>query len=77
MLELQEKNEISDVLWLQTAFIGDLVLTTAAFDLLARKNKRIQQHVITTDSGAQIFSASPHIKNSYVVDKKKLSFFVC
>jgi len=62
--------DLTDVVWIQTAFIGDVVLTSAATRLLHRLNPNIRQHLVTTRAGEMIFKDQPGIASTYVLDKK-------
>jgi heptosyltransferase-2 len=61
--------DLTDVVWIQTAFIGDVVLTSAATRLLHRLNPKIRQHLVTTRAGQMIFKDQPAIASTYVLDK--------
>lgn len=67
-----DPQSIHDVVWLQTAFLGDIVLTTAAIQLLAQTYPHIRQHVITTSLGSEILSACPHLRSIHIFRKKGL-----
>ena len=66
--------KIENVIWFQTAFIGDLVLSSASFCLLAAKRKNIKQHLITTAAGAEIYKSQAEISSVYVLRKKNIKF---
>ncbi len=67
-------NEITDVVWLQTGFIGDIILNSAAIRLLSQEKPEIRQHMITTQAGAEIFAGDKTLFNAVVFHKRK-SFF--
>ena len=58
-----------DLVWLQTGFIGDIVLTTAAMALAKICWPHKDQHLITTKVGAQILADAPELKSCLVFDK--------
>ena len=58
-----------DLIWLQTGFIGDIVLTTAAMALAKTCWPDKDQHLITTKVGAQILADAPELKSCIVFDK--------
>lgn len=62
--------KITDVVWLQTAFIGDIVLTTSVFRGLQRLYPHIRQHLITTPAGCEILKGHPSIAAFYAWNKK-------
>ncbi len=53
--------EFTDLVWLQTAFIGDIVLTTGAINLVAQEFPHVRQHVISTAAGCELLKGSPHL----------------
>lgn len=63
-------NEFTDVVWLQTGFIGDIVLTTAAVRLLSQEKPDIRQHMITTQAGAEIFESVKAISRTFIFQKR-------
>jgi heptosyltransferase-2 len=56
--------------WLQTAFIGDIVLTSAAIDLVHRLHPDIHQWVITTPVGKEVLADCPGLKGVVVWEKR-------
>lgn len=59
------------ILWVQTAFIGDVVLTTAAIKLAAEKFPESKQHLITTKAGADLLGDCPFLSSVHSLEKKK------
>ncbi len=55
------KKHITDLIWLQTAFIGDIILITGAIELVAQEFPGIRQHVISTPAGCEILKGSSHL----------------
>lgn len=49
----QIPKNLSDIVWLSTGFIGDVILTTAGIELAARMFPNVRQHVITTPIGVK------------------------
>src|SRR5262249_18318099 len=68
-MRLPEAAAVTDLVWLQTAFIGDLVLTTAAIELARRRFPAARQHLITTPAGAKGLARHPAIASFTVFDK--------
>lgn len=64
-------DDVSDVVWIQTSFIGDIVLTTAAFSALREISPHIGQHVITTKAGAEVLTNHPCIDSLHVFSKRE------
>lgn len=60
----------TDLVWIQTGFIGDIVLTTAAIELASKKFPGIKQHVITTGIGEQVMKACEHVASITVFQKR-------
>ena len=61
--------QIRHVVWLQSSFLGDLVLTTAALQLLQLELPNIKQHIITTEMGQLVFGGLPFIESIHVFKK--------
>ena len=59
------------ILVIQTAFIGDAVLTLPMIQKLKEKFTHSEIHVITIPATAEIFSASPFIDEVIILDKKE------
>lgn len=66
---------IKNIVWLQTAFLGDIILTTAAMDLVHRLRPNIRQHLITTPIGAAALKNSTFLDSITVFDKRGQSAF--
>ncbi len=62
-------DRITDIVWLQTAFIGDIVLTTAAFALAFERFPGARQHLVTTKVGAVALAGHPHLASTVVFEK--------
>ncbi len=62
-------NEISDIIWIQTGFLGDIVLTTGAISQAAQSFPGIRQHLITTSIGNELLRDHPHLKSITTLDK--------
>ena len=75
MYKLQETSKITDLIWIQTAFVGDLVLTTGALKLMQSKYPHLKQHLITTKAGLEIFADLDFVHSVIHFDKgQKLSY---
>ena len=58
------------MIWLQTGFIGDVVLTTAACELLSQELPHIRQFAITTQAGDGVLEGCPHLERRFVFNKR-------
>lgn len=58
MNSLVHSADLRDLIWVQTGFIGDIVLTTAAIELAAKEFPHIRQHVVTTQVGVQVLKGA-------------------
>jgi len=67
--------DIQNVVWLQTSFIGDIILTTAAMQLLRAKAPAVRQYLITTPTGAAALKGQPFIHDILVWDKRRDSLW--
>ncbi|MFW7380364.1 MAG: glycosyltransferase family 9 protein [Oligoflexus sp.] len=63
--------DIRHVVWLQTSFIGDIILTTAAMQLLRKKAPAVRQYLITTPVGAAALQDQTLIADILIWDKKR------
>ncbi len=61
---------ITDIIWIQTSFIGDIVLTTAAMGALHDHNPKVRQHLVTTEAGAKALAGHPHLASIHVFSKR-------
>lgn len=62
---------VTDLVWLQTSFIGDMILNTAAMELASREFPGIRQSVITTAAGVAIYRDLLFIDRTFVLAKRK------
>jgi ADP-heptose:LPS heptosyltransferase len=65
------QNNWTDLIWLQTAFIGDVVLTTGAITLAAKKFPGVRQHVISTAAGCEVLKGSRDLVERFSFSKKE------
>jgi len=59
------------VLVIQTAFLGDIVLTTPFLDALTKLWPAAELHIVTTSQGKDVLDGFPQVK-IHVLEKKKL-----
>ena len=71
----QPKKSPTDLIWIQTAFLGDIILNTGAFDLAAQHFPGVRQHVVTTKTGAGILDGLDSVFSVQVFEKRKANFF--
>ena len=64
-------DNITDIIWIQTAFIGDLVLSSGAFKLVQEKFPSTKQHLITTRLGAELYKDHNTLESVTIFEKKK------
>jgi len=69
MRDLGRRGPPSDLVWIQTGFIGDVVLTTAAVELARRAFPATRQHVVTTPVGARVLAGAEGLASRLVFDK--------
>lgn len=63
--------QITDVIWVQTSFIGDIVLTTGAINALHQHMPSVRQHFVTTPTGAKVMMDHPHLASIHVFSKRE------
>src|SRR4051794_4853525 len=69
---------LTDIVWLNTGFLGDIILNSAAIDLVHEKYPHIRQSLITTSIGEQVYEKDPRLANIFVFHKRQsqvASFF--
>lgn len=66
-------NKFDSIVWLQTGFLGDIILTTAAMNLVKKKFPSKKQFLITTELGKKALDKQTYIDEIYVLEKKTLS----
>lgn len=59
-----------NILIIHTAFIGDIVLSTALIEKIAKRYEYSNIYYLTTPLGAQILKNNPNLKEIIVYDKK-------
>jgi heptosyltransferase-2 len=64
-------DKVTDIIWIQTAFLGDIVLSTAAFSGLKELYPILRQHLITTPIGKAALKDHPALFQIIGWDKKK------
>ncbi len=62
-------NPPHNIIWIQTAFLGDIVLTTAGIHLAAQKFPRAQHFLITTQTGKLALHQQDYLTDIFVLDK--------
>jgi heptosyltransferase-2 len=60
----------SKILVIQTAFLGDAILTLPMIQVLKKKNSKSKLDVLAIPSTEGIFSASPYVDDVIVIDKR-------
>lgn len=68
-----ELENLSEVVWIQTAFLGDIILTTAAGEALKKFAPNIRQCILTTPMGAQALKGQSVFEKVVSFDKKNAS----
>jgi len=67
-------NNPEHIIWIQTGFLGDIVLTTAAFVRASTLLPSVKQHLITTSIGAAALKDHPNLASIHVFRKTERSF---
>ena len=73
--ELKLGEEVRRIIWLQTGFLGDIVLTTAAFRWVREHFPDVEQYLITTPLGGRALAAHPDLDCILVFDKRGRSLW--
>ncbi len=67
--KLPSKEQMTDILWIQTGFIGDIILTTAAIDKARELFPKARQHLVTTNTGKMVLENGLNLDSLHVFDK--------
>ena len=68
--KMLDVTSIQNIVWVQTAFLGDIVLTTGAFHLCSKYFPDKRVIVVTTPLGVQALTGHPAIDHLIAFDKK-------
>lgn len=66
--------DVRTLVWIQTGFLGDIILTTAAFRWVRQHYPAVTQILITTPLGARALAQHPDLDEILVFDKRGKSF---
>ncbi|RYZ83731.1 MAG: glycosyltransferase family 9 protein, partial [Proteobacteria bacterium] len=66
---------LDSIVWLQTGFLGDIIITTAAFRFVREHFPEIKQYLITTPIGAAALRGHPDLEKVFVFDKRGKSLW--
>ena len=66
-----EQTPPSDLVWIQTGFLGDIILTTAALRRARQFFPGVKQHLITTTLGCKALEGSELIDSLWNFEKKR------
>ncbi|HYX36054.1 MAG TPA: glycosyltransferase family 9 protein [Oligoflexus sp.] len=61
---------VQNLIWIQTSFLGDIILQTAALNYVQREHPSIRQYLITTPLGARALAGHPSLYKIVVFDKR-------
>lgn len=67
---MREIDQLQSIVWLQTGFLGDIILTTAAFRFVREHYPQIKQYLITTPIGAAALKGHRDLDGILVFDKR-------
>ena len=62
-----------NIVWLQTSFLGDIVLTTGAMGVCHGLRPEWKQYLITTSIGAAALEDHPYLEKSVIFHKREMS----
>lgn len=71
MLKDQKEPFPDHIIWLHTAFLGDLIILSSAIRLMREKSPKTKQHLITTAVGYELFSGEGELDFVHVFNKSK------
>ncbi|MEY4630946.1 MAG: hypothetical protein RIQ81_1066 [Pseudomonadota bacterium] len=61
---------VTDLVWFQTSFIGDIILTTSAMAAAQSAWPGVRQSALTTAAGAAVFGRVPFIDRTFLFSKR-------
>jgi heptosyltransferase-2 len=61
---------VRNIIWIQTSFLGDIILQTAALNYVREQHPSIRQYLITTPLGAKALGGHPALDKIVVFDKR-------
>lgn len=67
--------QLETIVWLQTGFLGDIILTTAAFRFVRERLPKTRQLLITTPIGLAALKDHPDLDDILVFDKRQRGLF--
>ena len=67
-------NQLDAVVWLQTAFLGDMILSTGAFNLAHHEAPHLKQYLITSPVGEAALKEHQALSGIFSVKKKRIDF---
>lgn len=67
--KLPSKEQTTDIVWIQTGFIGDIILTTAAIEKSRELFPAARQHLVTTNLGKMVLENALALDSIHVFDK--------
>jgi heptosyltransferase-2 len=76
-MRLPSPSSCTDLIWIQTSFLGDIILSTAGFEAAAGLMPHVRQHLITNALGANALKGHPSLASIHIFDKKKFILSSC
>lgn len=67
--------DVKRIIWIQTGFLGDIILTTAAFHWVRSRYPEVEQWLITTPLGRDALGDHADLDKILVFDKRARSFW--
>lgn len=67
--KLPSNDQLTDLVWIQTGFIGDIILTTGAIERARQYFPHVRQHLITTKTGKMVLEKGLPLESLHVFDK--------
>ncbi|MEZ4741385.1 MAG: glycosyltransferase family 9 protein [Bdellovibrionota bacterium] len=71
---MKEDPSVDCIIWIQTAFLGDIILSTAAFDLVKQLKPNCRQYLITTPIGHKALHDHRALDGVVSLDKRQGRF---
>ncbi len=62
---------MKNLIWIQTSFLGDVILSTAAFTLARREFPNVKHWLVTTPVGESALKGQPFLDGIVVFDKRR------
>ncbi|NRA44027.1 MAG: glycosyltransferase family 9 protein [Oligoflexales bacterium] len=76
MTAIIKTDQLKAIVWLQTAFLGDMILSTGAFNLAKKEAPHLNQYLLTSPIGKAALEGHLALNGIFAIEKRKANFFI-